>query len=424
MSNEISTIVIDVFDDKIRAYDDDSEEICNYYSGIEISSLLEEIPKLEFDAMQVDEKNNSLTCTYGDEVLVFRNLSRLRWFDEFDSVNRHLEKERDKLIINKQKEKLKNRKSKKVSRLSIFALATMLALPCEIDADAINQYVTYSDVSYSEIKDSEYSIDGLDSMVLQGICSIGDNTFITAYDSSWKKDNSIVYILDKNNECIKEVELYNNSHVGGICYDDDNEIFWITDKGGTISGYTYDAIYYDNSEVASPKFKKVDVGSNDLINHKGLASAAYITYHDGQIFVGNFFVSGNGILKSFDIKDDGNIDLDSCKTAKFLDKVQGISFYEKDGQDYLLVSSSYGQVSSSELKIFKYDKDSCDYTVVPFIQMDMPPMMEQITFNKNGKLVTLFESNAAKFKKINNASSDVVVTNIGEVVDNTNFKVL
>ena len=130
------------------------------------------------------------------------------------------------------------------------------------------------------------------------------------------------------------------------------------------------------------------------------------------------------MLKSFDIKEDGNVDLLSCKKAKFLDKVQGISFYKKDGIDYLLVSTSYGQKSKSELKIFKYDDMWRDYNESAAIKMDMPPMMEQITFNKNGNLVSVFESNASKFKKVKKNNSDVVVTNIDSVVDTGFFKIL
>ena len=125
-----------------------------------------------------------------------------------------------------------------------------------------------------------------------------------------------------------------------------------------------------------------------------------------KIFEGNTFDEKvTAINKFFDIKDDGSVDLSSCKKVKFIDKVQGISFYEKDGFDYLLVSTSYGQRSKSELKIFKYDDMCSDYTDSAAIKMDMPPMMEQITFNSKGNLIAIFESNASKFKRVRKRKS-------------------
>lgn len=260
----------------------------------------------------------------------------------------------------------------------------------------------------------KFSFANLGHMVLQGICSARGNLFITAYDSSRDKNNSMVYILDKNNICIKDVVLYNNSHVGGICYDDKNEMFWITDKGGTISGYPYEAIV-NSKDMCFPKFKKVDVGSNDLINYQNEASVAYIAYDDGKIFVGNFSINGNGLLKSFAVSKDGNILLDSCKKVKFIDKVQGIAFYRKDDCKYLIASNSFGRFNKSKLKIFKYDEEVTDYSNQEFNSYDMPPMIEQIAVNKNNNLITIYESNAHKYKVLGKKRDDVIIFDISNI---------
>ena len=423
MDKDRTSIIVDVEDGKLCAYDDGYDVIWKNYSSIELSALLEEIPRLSFNSISgIDD--NDVVCVFGDEEIIFKHIDKLREFKEFEIVDSHLNNEQSRLVDSKQIDKLKNRKSKKLTKIAAFALATVLVLPSGLDANALSAGLFSNVVSYNQIVDDSYSIDNLDTMVLQGVCTVGDNTFITAYDSSWRMKNSVVYVLDKNNECIKKVKLYNNSHVGGICYDEKNEMFWITDKYGTISGYTYDSIFYDESDKVYPKYRKVDVGSKDLINYKGWPSVAYITYHDGKLFLGNFTTNGKAVLKSFDIKDDGSVDLSSCKKAKFIDKVQGISFYEKDGFDYLLVSTSYGQRSKSELKIFKYDDMCSDYTDSAAIKMDMPPMMEQITFNSKGNLIAIFESNASKFKRVRKNNSDVVVTNIEPVVNTGYFKIL
>ena len=284
MDKDRTSIVVDVEDGKICAYDDGNDVIWKNYSSIELSSLLEEIPRLLFDSISISD-DNLVVCSFGDEEIIFKHIDKLREFQEFALVNSHLDNEQSRLVSKKQVDKLKDRKSKKLTRLAAFTLATVLALPSGLEASGLSAGLFNSNVSYNQIIDEEYSIDNLDTMVLQGVCTVGDNTFITAYDSSWKMKNSVVYVLDKNNECIKKVNLYNNSHVGGICYDDEHEMFWITDKYGTISGYTYDSIYYDESDKVYPKYRKVDVGSKDLINYKGWPSVAYITYHEGKLFL-------------------------------------------------------------------------------------------------------------------------------------------
>lgn len=411
-------IIIGVNNDKIYACDDDGE-IWTYYSDLELKALFSEIPKLHFLSIEKDDRNNDVICTLGDEKIIFHDLEKLKSFASFKPVEEHLDKESAKFVVNKQKEKLKKRKKSKVTRIAAFALATVLTFPVSVQGYSSIDYVNEIAITaFDEIKDSEFSIGDLDTMVLQGICTVGDNTFVTAYDSSKDKDDSLVYVLDKDKNCINQLTLYNNSHVGGICYDDKNDIFWITDKAGTISGYTYDSIYYNNGEVCTPKFKKVDVGSEDLINYQGNASAGYIAYHDNKIFVGNFSNDGGGILKSFNINGDGSIDLESESKAKFLDKVQGLSFYDKGDSTYLLASTSYGRYNDSKLMILKYDESCKDYTTSQMISCTMPPMMEQITFNKDGKLMTLYESNAKKYKTINNKNGDVIVADIATLVSN------
>lgn len=259
---------------------------------------------------------------------------------------------------------------------------------------------------------NKFSFANLGDMILQGICSVGDNIFITAYSDI--KRNSVVYIFNKDNVCIKETILYNNSHVGGICFDDKNNLFWITDKGGTISGYTYDSII-NSKEVCFPIFKQVDVGSLDLINYEGISSVAYITYYDNKIYLGNFTTNGTGLLKVFDILSDGNIDLNNFKKVKFLDKVQGISVYNS----YLFVSCSYGR-NNSKLKIFKYSDNILDYNKEKFIEYDMPMMIEQISFDKDNFLLTVYESNAKKYKKLFSKNNDVIIYDIS----NINFDIL
>ena len=411
-----SVIIVDIKDNELYAYDEIDINIRNY-SDVEKKALLKEFLYLQFDSITIND-TDELTCIYGNEKIIFKNYSKLCKLQEFERINEYIEKEKNKLIREKQKNKLKGRKNNFVTRAVILGLATIISLPCMINITRAESKIKSSNVSYTDIKKDEYSLDELGTNVLQGVCTVGKYTFITAYDSSKDKENSVVYVINENKECIREVKLYNNSHVGGICYDQTHEIFWITDKGGTISGYSFNSIFYSREDIIEPIFKKIDVGSKDLINHQGNPSAAYITCHDNKIYVGNFSTNGNGILKSFDIQEDGNININSENKIKFIDKVQGITFYEKNGESYLLVSSSYGKTLKSDLKIFKFDEECNDYSKKEFKEIKMQPMMEQISFNVNGELVTLYESNAQKYKiEKNMQSNDVIIVDIFEKIE-------
>ena len=263
--------------------------------------------------------------------------------------------------------------------------------------------------------EDKFSIKDLGDFILQGIWEVGDYLFISAYDSSEKKENSIIYIVNKNYEVIKKTSLDNNSHVGGICYDKEHDIFWITDKKGTISGYCYDDIF--NKDVVRPKYKKVDVGSCDLLNYKNSPSVAYICYFDKRLFLGNYSKTNNGILKEFRIKDDGSIDLSSEKKYLFFDNVQGLYLYKKEDEIYLLVSTSFGRYKKSILKVLKYE-DCNSYLDKSFINIDMPPMMEQIIVSKDNKLISLYESNGKKYKTFFNKNEDVCIVDIDKIISN------
>lgn len=262
--------------------------------------------------------------------------------------------------------------------------------------------------------EDKFSINDLGDYVLQGLWEVGDYLFISAYDSSDKRNNSIIYIIDKNYKVIKKTTLDNNSHVGGICYDKDHGVFWITDKKGTISSYTYDDVF--NKDEVSPKYKKIDVGSCDLLNYKNSPSVAYICYFDKRLFLGNYSKNGKGLLKEFKIKYNGSIDLLSEKKSLFFDGVQGLYLYEKDNDIYMLVSISFGRYKKSILRVLKYQENIKSYLEVSYKDIDMPPMMEQIIVNKNNKLMTLYESNGKKYKTLFNRNKDVCIVDINKII--------
>lgn len=246
-----------------------------------------------------------------------------------------------------------------------------------------------------------------DYMVPQGITLVGDYTLITSYDYL-NKDYSIVYVLDNNGDVINKCSLNNKAHVGGIAFDKDNSLVWITGENGCINAYDVNNILTEES--CYPKFANLDVGDG-LVNYKDPStnSVAYLTIYKGELFVGSFSRYSNGLVKKYtidlnDAKD--KISLKYQESFKVPSKVQGMTFYNSGDNEYIIFSRSYGRNHPSILQVFKYDdiKEKIALTRTS-IAYEVPAMLEQVTISDD-KLYALFESGA------------LVYTNSLDTVDN------
>lgn len=227
--------------------------------------------------------------------------------------------------------------------------------------------------SYKSYLNDSFKLDN-EGFIFQGITKAKDNFLITAYK---KGSNSIIFVCDEDFILIKKTSLYNNAHVGGICYDNKNSIY-ITDKTGTVSIFDLNEIL--TNDLVFPKKEKIDV-SDKLINIFGQTACAYIASFNNYYYLGNFNDKKNSVLKVC------NKDLEVIKEINnFNDLVQGVTLNNK----YLLVSSSFGSISNSLITIYRYDKE---YNLELVKAIKLPPMLEQIYLDDN-KLICLFEINS------------------------------
>ena len=251
----------------------------------------------------------------------------------------------------------------------------------------------------------EQNIDDLKDYVLQGLCKVDDKYLLSAYDYK-HTDKSILYILDENLErySIKELDTY--SHVGGITYDPKNEIIWITDSEGVIVAYDKDEILSYRPLINS-NCRRVYVG-RELDNIFGECSAAYITYHDNKLYVGNFNTKGNTIIKEFKINEIGMINPFDYRSFNVAGFIQGITFYEEDDKNYLIVSSSFGKHFDSTLQVYDFD------TLERVNRIKANEMMEEIIVDDN-ELVTIYESNAKVYKR-HKKGTDIITLDINKIL--------
>ena len=238
---------------------------------------------------------------------------------------------------------------------------------------------------------------------MQGLCKVEDKYLLSAYDYK-HSNNSIIYILDEDLNDYKIKELDTTAHVGGITYDPVHKNIWITDNKGTISAYNKDDFFNSERKIHS-KYKNIFVGDK-LNNLLGQCSAAYITYNDKKLYIGNYNNRNNTLIKEYKIRDDGMIDTSSYNEIEVSEYIQGITFYEDREKSYLIVSSSYGRFIPSKLQVY----DCSNYKKVKEIRTNS--MMEEIIIDGD-KLITLYESNA---KIYNREGADIIISDINKII--------
>ncbi len=198
--------------------------------------------------------------------------------------------------------------------------------------------------------------------VPQGLTFSDTYTFISFYDYSGL-DKSIIKCFSHDGALVNTCSLVNNSHVGGISFDEAHNLLWVCSTNGEVDAYRLNDVI--NKDSVNPCYSGLDVGAglpnyiNPFIN-----SVSYLTVYNGDLYVGSFSFYGKGNVKKYSI----TVDEDRRVILKLIDSfnvphmVQGLAFYEKDKKTYLILSRSYGRGRSSALQIFSYDEEIKDYT--------------------------------------------------------------
>ncbi len=268
---------------------------------------------------------------------------------------------------------------------------------------ACDKIVGTADFQYAI--EREQNIDDLKDYVLQGLCKVDNKYLLSAYDYK-HTDKSILYILDEDlkSYTIKQLDTY--SHVGGITYDPINEYIWITDSDGVITAYDKKEILSYHPLICT-NYRRIYVGK-ELDNIFGDCSAAYITYHDNKLYVGNFNTKGNTIIKEYKINDYGMINIFEYRKFNVSGFIQGLTFYEKDDKNYLIVSSSFGKHFDSTLQVYDFD------TLELINKIKANEMMEEIIVDED-ELITIYESNAKIYKR-HKKGTDIITLDINKII--------
>lgn len=272
-----------------------------------------------------------------------------------------------------------------------------------------NRYSSF----FNSLVGLDYKIPNLGNYVPQSFILYKGYIILSAY---FKLDgihkNSCLFIIDSNQNIVKRVELSGcSAHLGGICYDDVNNLLWICDKRAHISSYDFSKVVDFSSYFVLKKINSFSIG--DV--YPSTTRASYMTYFNRKIYVGTFDSSifGHGVVKVFDVLNDGKISFSNVHYFYVSYRAQGISFINKDGRNYMAISSSYGRSNDSMIELFLYDSKCNSYASCGDKKNKkrlvgksvMPSMLEGINLVVVGGkllLLSLYESFATYYASSNN----------------------
>ena len=252
------------------------------------------------------------------------------------------------------------------------------ALNNDIESVEFKDYSSLDNMDYSNITEDGFTVQGYTIIDGDGITSDG-KVLITAYCDDV---NSRVYIYNASTgEYEGKIILNNYDHVGGVTFDSINQILYVTGSQGKVNTYDYKelSLAIEEAKRYIPDDYTIDLNNDDTrgyviennISVRDLVSEGRfnsqngmdsIYYYNGVLYSSTYSGDGDLVRTEINIERDrlGNIvsinESSSSIVAKIGGAVQGLYFYNQEGTDYLVTSSSaFGM--SSKLTLFKINAD-------------------------------------------------------------------
>lgn len=227
------------------------------------------------------------------------------------------------------------------------------------------------------------------SMVVQGFTK-AENVFVVSAYSKTEGQNSILYIMDSNGKLMKIVDLKFIAHTGGIAYDKEHDLLWVTGPEGKVYAISWSSVMADayQGEI----LVEFDAG---LVNHNGGKVASFLTLFEGELFVGSYVDGAAGKLNRYDLSDVNSPKLVSAVAIP--ERIQGITFKRNvaGGNCYMWLSQSY-QTQDAYLLKYTYSEQTKEYAE-PLESHVLPEGSEQIQMTDEGMYI-LFESAARPYR--------------------------
>lgn len=228
------------------------------------------------------------------------------------------------------------------------------------------------------------------NMVVQGFTKAGNLLIVSAYSKAEGED-SILYVMNMGGKLQKIVDLGFRAHTGGIAYDEEHDLLWVTGPEGMVYAIRWSSVLDDTYQGEIQV--SFDAG---LLNHNEAKVASFLTYYEGELFVGSYVDGASGTLNRYDLADVAAPVL--LSSASIPERIQGITFQRdmQTGEKFMLLSQSY-QTEDSALLRFVYEEQTGEY-VEPAESHVLPEGAEQIQITADG-LYILFESACRPYRE-------------------------
>lgn len=285
----------------------------------------------------------------------------------------------------------------------------------DLSSNAKNLVLTYPEF-YNLTKECKIKIPILKNMIPQGITIMDKYILITEYHNS-KREKSKCIVLNQEGEIVNIVTLNTTSHVGGIAYDEKNNFLWLPGDNGSLDVYLANEFLIKKEVKALYTFNNI---SDGLINYKNKDKnqIAYLTIYKNHIYIGNFSLLGKSIVKKFAIINNANEFILTFIAEYYApSKIQGITFFAKDNNDFVLLSRSYGRHNHSQIYVYRISDDKNAFIdEKKVLKIKLPPLLEQITVHNN-TLYTIFESNAPTYESCNDKMESICLLDQNKIVE-------
>lgn len=198
-------------------------------------------------------------------------------------------------------------------------------------------------VDYANIKNDGYMV--------QGFTFVKEYIIISAYHKvSFCKGKSRIYFYSvKTGKYLGFVELDNSAHVGGVTYDKEKDVLFVTGSYGKVNAYCMNSLI--KALKKEGKLIKYDSSNIDIsLVLVGNVSAATIYFFEGNLYVAT--CSNVGKVVKYTIRyDEKKILVDKYQIISDAPAcIQGICLFNYKDKRYYLFSQSYGK-SKSTIKV-------------------------------------------------------------------------
>lgn len=238
-----------------------------------------------------------------------------------------------------------------------------------------------------------------EDMVVQGLTQVQNTMVISAYSASGE-NNSVLYLMNSTGRLQQVVDLGFKAHTGGIAYDEQNDLLWVTGAEGNIHAISWTAVL--SGEYQGEYQVSFNAG---LLNHNGDHVASFLCLNEGELYVGSYVDGANGMLNRYDIRDVSTPKL--LSSAAIPERIQGVAFQAdmQTGVRYMYLTQGY-QMEDAYLLKFVWE-DAVTVYEDPLEKHVLPEGAEQITMTAKG-LSILFESSARPYRETARVPNDQI----------------